>query len=186
MNESSDNLLRRRSRESWFSRFQILGLVVLTLLAIILKVYLPRIIPSTSWLELPLLLTVYFGLVYPNQIAALLFGAFVGLCEDSLAPANLHPIGMFGITKTLVGYFAASVSMRFNVENAFIRLVLCFFFYLFHALMYWLMRRALLDQMVPFDPQEILIYGALNSAVALPLFLLLDKMKVSGSRSAIL
>jgi len=85
-----------------------------------------------------------------------------------------------------VGYFAASVSMRFNVENAFIRLVLCFFFYLFHALMYWLMRRALLDQNVPFDPQEILIYGALNSAVALPLFLLLGKMKVSGSRTAIL
>jgi hypothetical protein len=39
---------------------------------------------------------------------------------------------------------------------------------------------------VPFDPQEILVYGALNAAVALPLFLLLDKMKVSGSRSAIL
>ena len=33
MTESSDNLLRRRARESWFSRFQIVGLVVLTLLA---------------------------------------------------------------------------------------------------------------------------------------------------------
>jgi rod shape-determining protein MreD len=186
MNESSDHLLRRPARESWFSRFQIFGLVVLTLLAIIVKVYLPRIIPSTAWLELPLLLTVYFGLVHPNQIAALLFGAFVGLAEDSLAPAIVHPIGMFGITKTLVGYFAASVSMRFNVENALIRLVLCFFFYVFHAFMYWLMRRALLGQLVPFDPQETLIYGVLNAAVALPLFLILDKMKMSGSRSVMI
>lgn len=182
MNESSDQLLRRPSRESWFSRFQIAGLTALTLFAIIVKFYLPRLIPSTAWLELPLLLTVYFGLTHPNQIASLLFGAFVGLAEDSLAPANL-PIGMFGITKTLVGYFAASVSMRFNVENSLIRLVLCFFFYIFHAFLYWVMRRALLGQMVPLDPQEMLIYGALNAAVALPLYLILDKMKLSGSRS---
>ena len=118
----------------------------------------------------------------PNQIASLLFGAFVGLAEDSLAPAKL-PIGMYGITKTLVGYFAASVSMRFNVENSLIRLVLCFFFYIFHAFLYWVMRRALLGQLVPLDPQETLIHGALNAAVALPLYLILDKMKFSGSRS---
>jgi rod shape-determining protein MreD len=72
--------------------------------------------------------------------------------------------------------------MRFNVENSLIRFVLCFFFYIFHAFMYWLMRRALLGQMVPLDPQETLIYGALNSVVALPLFLILDKMRVSGNR----
>ncbi len=182
MNETSDQLLRRPVRESWFSRFQIVGLIFITLLAIIVKVYLPRIIPSTGWLELPLLLTVYFGLTHPNQIAALLFGAFVGISEDSLAP-DYSPIGMFGITKTLVGYFAASVSMRFNVENSFIRLVLCFFFYIFHAFLYWLMRRALLGQLVPFDPREMLIHGALNAAVALPLYIVLDKLKFSGSRS---
>lgn len=185
MNESSDQLLRRPVRESWFSRFQIVGLITIALCAIIVKFYLPRLIPTTSWLELPLLLTVYFGLVHPSQIAALLFGAFVGLAEDSLAPDYL-PIGMFGITKTLIGYFAASVSMRFNVENSFIRLVLCFFFYVFHAFLYWVMRRALLGQLVPFDPQETLAYGALNAAVALPLFIILDKMKLSGSRSVII
>lgn len=184
MKETSDQILRRPVRESWFSRFQIVGLIAITLCAIIVKFYLPRLIPSTIWLELPLLLTVYFGLVHPNPIAALLFGAFVGLAEDSLAPDYL-PIGMFGITKTLVGYFAASVSMRFNVENSFIRLVLCFFFYIFHSFLYWLMRRALLGQLVPLDPQEALLYGALNAAVALPLYLFLDKMKMSGSRSAI-
>lgn len=184
MNESSDQLLRRPARESWFSRFQIAGLVAITLVAIIFKFYLPMLIPSTVWLELPLLLTVYFGLVHPHQIPALLFGTFVGLAEDSLAPDYL-PIGMFGITKTLVGYFSAAVSMRFNVENSFIRLVLCFFFYIFHAFLYWIMRRALLGQLVPLDPQEMLVYGALNAAVALPLYLILDKMKLSGSRSVI-
>jgi rod shape-determining protein MreD len=173
MNESSDHLLRsRRSSESLFSRFQVAGLVVLTLIAIISKFYLPRLIP------VPLLLTIYFGLMRPDPVPALLFGAFVGIAEDSLSPANL-PIGMYGITKTLVGYFAASVSQRFNVGSSLVRLVLCFFFYCFHAFFYWVMRRALLQQLVPFDTQLTLLHGAFNVAVALPLYLILDRMKLS-------
>ena len=179
MNESSDHLLRARRRtESWFSRFQVIGLVLLTLLAIISKFYLPRLIPSTIWLEVPLLLTVYFGLMRPDPVPSLLFGAFVGLSEDSLSPANL-PIGMYGIDKTLVGYFAASVAQRFSVGTSLIRLILCFFFYFFHEFFYWVMRRALLDQLVPFDPRQTLLHGVFNVVVALPLYLILDRMKLS-------
>jgi rod shape-determining protein MreD len=176
---STDHLLKRPVRQSLFSRFQVAALVLLTLVAVVTKFYLPRLVPHTEWLELPLLLTVYFGLMRQSQIQALLFGAFVGLAEDSLSPANL-PIGMYGITKTLVGYFAASVSLRFNVETSFLRMVLCFFFYFFHAFFYWIMRRALLGQIVPFDPQETFVHGALNALVAIPLFIILDRMKLSG------
>ena len=158
MNETSDQLLTTRPvAESWFGRFQVVALAALTIVAVIGKFYLPRLIPNTEWLELPLLLTVYFGLMRRSPIASLFFGAFVGLAEDSLSPANI-PIGMYGITKTLVGYFAASVSLRFNVETSFLRMVLCFFFYFFHAFFYWIMRRALLGQVVPFDPQETFVH----------------------------
>ncbi|MBV9304145.1 MAG: rod shape-determining protein MreD [Acidobacteriaceae bacterium] len=181
MNETSDQILTRRPiRENWFSRFQFPALLAITLVAIIIKFYLPRLIPHTEWLELPLLLTVYFGLMRRNQLASLLFGAFVGLAEDSLSPANI-PIGMYGIAKTLVGYFAAAVSQRFNVESTLIRVVLSFFFYFFHAFFYWIMRRALLGQIVPFDPQETFVHGALNAAVAIPLFLILDRMRLAGT-----
>ncbi len=180
MNETSDQLLATPVHDSWFSRFQVVALAAITLVGIIGKFYLPRLIPHTEWLELPLLLTIYFGLMRRSPIPALFFGAFVGLAEDSLSPANI-PIGMYGITKTLVGYFAASVGMRFNVENSFIRLVLCFFFFFFHEFFYWMMRRALLGQIVPFDPQQVFIHGTLNSFVALPLFLILDRMHLSGS-----
>jgi rod shape-determining protein MreD len=182
MNElTSDAVLSagRPARESWLSRFQVLALLAITVIAIIGKFYLPRLLPHTEWLELPLLLTVYFGLVRRNQIAALFFGAFVGLAEDSLSPANI-PIGMYGITKTLVGYFAASVSLRFNVDTSVMRLVLCLFFYFFHAFFYWAMRRALLGQIVPFNPQDTLVHGILNAAIALPLFAILDRMKLSS------
>lgn len=191
MSEISNRvLIVPQARESWFSRFQVVALAALTLIAVILKFYLPRLVPNTEWLELPLLLTVYFGLMRRSRttdartasrspIAALLFGAFVGLAEDSLAPANI-PVGMYGITKTLVGYFAAEVSLRLNVERTALRPVLAFFFYLFHAFFYWIMRRALLGQMVPFDLQASFVYGALNMLVAIPLFILLDKMKLSN------
>jgi rod shape-determining protein MreD len=182
MNETSDTLIKRPVGENLFSRFEALALLAITLIAIIGKFYLPRLIPHTEWLELPLLLTVYFGLTRRSPIPSLFFGAFVGLAEDSLSPATI-PIGMYGITKTLVGYFAASVSVRFNVESSGIRLVLCFFFYFFHAFFYWVMRRALLGQIVPFDPQETFVHGALNAVMALPLFALLDRMKLSGTSS---
>jgi len=181
MSDTNQLVLRRPVKEGWFGRFQVIALAAITLIAIVGKVYLPRLLPHTEWLELPLLLTVYFGVMGHGPVASLLFGAFVGLAEDSLSPANLY-IGMYGITKTLVGYFAASVSMRFNVESSVIRLVLCFFFYCFHAFFYWIMRRALLGQLVPFDPQEMLVHGGLNALVAIPLFAVLDKMKLAGSR----
>jgi hypothetical protein len=43
------------------------------------------------------------------------------------------------------------------------------------------MRRALLGQIVPFDPHETFVHGALNAAVSLPLFAILDKMKLAGA-----
>jgi rod shape-determining protein MreD len=180
MNETSDQILTRPLKENWFNRFQVVALAVITLVAVIGKFYLPRLIPNTEWLELPLLLTVYFGLMRRSQLSSLFFGAFVGMAEDSLSPANL-PVGMYGITKTLVGYFAASVGVRFNVESPLIRFVLCFFFYAFHAFFYWIMRRALLGQLVPFDTREMLVHGALNAAVGIPLFVVLDRMKLAGS-----
>ena len=179
MNETTDQILTPAIRDSWFNRFQAVALAGIALVAIILKFYLPRLVPHTEWLELPLLLTIYFGLMRHGPIASLFFGAFVGLAEDSLSPANI-PIGMYGITKTLVGYFAASVNQRFNVENSVIRFVLCFFFFFFHAFFYWLMRRALLGQMIPFDPREEFMNGALNSVLAVPLFLILDRLRLSG------
>jgi rod shape-determining protein MreD len=178
MTEYGDQLLKKPARENWFSRFQVLALLSLTLIAIIAQVYIPRLIPNTEFLEIPLLLTIYFGLMRHDQLSALFFGAFVGLAQDSLSHL---PLGVYGIAKTLVGYFAASVSMRFDVENIFVRFTLTFFFFFFHQFFYWMMRRALLGQVVPLDPQKILLQAILNSIVAVPLYLILDRMKLSGS-----
>jgi len=102
----------------------------------------------------------------------------IGLAQDALSPPN--PLGMFGIVKTLVGYFAASASLRFDVENPMIRLVLGFFFFFFHQFFYWVLAHALLSETVDFDLQRTLVVAVLNAMVAVPLYHILDKLRVAA------
>lgn len=146
------------------------------LAAILFHVYVPRFIPYLSYLELPLLVTVYFALMRRSPVTGVLFGAGVGLAQDSLSN---HPLGMFGIVKTLVGYFAASVSQRVEVGNSVVRLVLAFVLLFFHQFFYWILARTLLGETIDFAVAQTLVLGVLNAAVALPLYRVLDKLKVT-------
>jgi rod shape-determining protein MreD len=88
-----------------------------------------------------------------------------------------NPLGQYGIVKTLVGYFAASVGLRFDVDHPFIRLLLGFFFFFFHEFFSWVLARALLGQQVDFNLQRTLVLGLLNAVVALFLFHFLDRLR---------
>jgi rod shape-determining protein MreD len=178
MNEFSERLLTDAPRKSKTkaARLGAFSLIIVPLVAILFQVYVPRFVQQLSYLELPLLVTVHFALSGRRPIPSLFYGAAIGLVQDSLSK---QPIGLFGFVKTLVGYFAASVSMRFDVENPVITFILSLFFYVFHQFFYWVLVRALLGQSAGFDPQQTLIFGVLNAAVGVPLFRLLDKLKVS-------
>jgi rod shape-determining protein MreD len=148
--------------------------VVAPLAAILFQVYVPLFFQFLGFLEMPLLVVVYFAIMRRNQISGLMIGALVGLAQDSLTK---NPLGMFGIVNTLVGYFAASVGVRLDVEHGLIRLLLGFFFYLFHQFFYWVMSRALLGQQLIFNWQREVVLAALNAVVGVALFHLLDKLK---------
>lgn len=154
--------------------FRPLVLILVPLVSILFEVYVPRFLPYVGYLELPLLVTVYYALMKRSPVPGLFFGAIIGLAQDSLSN---QPLGMFGIVKTLVGYFAASVSMRFDVDNPMLQFVLGFFFFFFHQFFFWMLSRALLGLTIDFDLQQTLIFGLLNAFVALPLFALLDKLR---------
>jgi rod shape-determining protein MreD len=176
MTEYTERLLTNPARKDAADRFRIVWLIVIPLIAILSQVYAPRFIGFLSYLELPLLITVHFALSRRGPISAVFYGMAIGLVQDSLSH---QPIGMFGIVKTLVGYFAASVSMRFDVENPVVTFILSFFFYSFHQFFYWVLARALLGEAMLFDVQQTLVFGLLNAAVALPLFRVLDRLKVA-------
>ncbi|HUB31456.1 MAG TPA: rod shape-determining protein MreD, partial [Bryobacteraceae bacterium] len=167
MTEYSDRFLVGSQREQ-VSRFRARVLLFVPLAAILFQVYVPRFFDFLGYLELPLLVTIYFALMRRSQIGGLFIGAFIGLAQDSLSIKQ--PLGMYGIVKTLVGYFAASVGMRIDVEHSFIRLLLIYFFYFFHQVMYWVMLRGLLGKQIGFDVKRTLIMGVLNAVVGVTLF----------------
>src|SRR5580698_9422959 len=164
----------RKDRKSIFNVAAIIGI---SLLSILFRVYISRFVPYLQYLELPLLVTVYLSLMWRSPIAGLLFGAAIGLAQDSLSH---HELGMYGIVKTLVGYFAASVSLRVDVGNPLLRLVLGFFFFFFHQLLYWVLSRALLGQALQLELGQVLVLGILNAIVAVFLYQFLDRLKITG------
>src|SRR5437764_9021139 len=148
MNYSGDRILLGSQRESRISKFRPCVLLVIPLIAILFQVYVPLFFQFLAYLDMPLLVTVYFALMRRSPVQGTFIGALIGLAQDSLSK---NPLGMYGIVKTLVGYFAASVGVRLDVEHVLIRLLLGFFFYLFHQFLYWVMARALLGQQTIFD-----------------------------------
>lgn len=174
MTYSDDRLLLSSQRESTIYRFRIWAFFLVPVAAILFQVYIPLFFPFLSFLELPLLVTVYFALMRRSPITGLFIGMLVGLAQDSLSK---NPLGMFGIVKTLVGYFAASVGLRFDVEHPFVRFILAFFFFVFHQFFYWVLNRALLGGQMIFETQRTLVVGALNAVVAISLFHFLDKLR---------
>jgi rod shape-determining protein MreD len=174
MNYSGDRILLGSQRESRISKFRPWVLFVVPLMAILFQVYVPRLFEFLAYLDMPLLVTVYFSLMRRSAVGGIFIGAFIGLAQDSLSK---NPLGTYGIVKTLVGYFAASVGLRFDVDHSFIRLLLGFFFFFFHQFFSWVLARALLGQQVDFDFERTMVLGVLNAVVGLFLFHFLDRLR---------
>lgn len=145
--------------------------------AVLFQVYVPRFFEYLSFLEVPVMVTIYFSLLWRSEIAAIGYGAAVGLLQDSLSH---HPLGMFGIVKTLVGYMTAFLSLRFDIDNTAVRFGLTLLLYFFHQTLYWILTRALLGENTDFAFGRVLLTGLLNALVAVPFFGLLDRLKLDA------
>jgi len=157
-------------------RFNPVVTIAVALFAILLQGYLPTWFPSTAALDLPLLVTIFFALSRRSQVGGLFIGAAIGLAQDSLGHG---PIGMFGITKTIVGYFASSLSARVDTEHPSIRVLVVFAFYYIHLGMYLVLQRVLLDKpiVLPYTPYRSLAVALVNAIIAVFLFQFLDRFK---------
>jgi rod shape-determining protein MreD len=173
LTEFSDHLLGARSSRPRKYRIRPLALILAPVLALIFQLYIPVFVQQFAFLELPLLVTIYFALMRRDPVAGLLIGCAIGLVQDALSH---NPLGMFGIVKTLVGFYAAFLSQRLDVDSPLLRFGLSFFLFFFHQFFYWILVRTLLAQNLPLELGAVLLFGLLNAAVAVPLFALLDKL----------
>src|SRR6266496_4704984 len=87
--------------------------VAVPLLAIFLQAFIPLRLPFFSIFDLPLLVVIFFAMARRSQVAGLVTGAVIGILQDSLTH---HPLGVYGIAKTVVGYGASSLGVKLDVE----------------------------------------------------------------------
>src|SRR5258708_15930543 len=87
-------------------KFRSGAIVGATFLALILQAFVPVYFPKFAVLDLPLLVTTYFGLSRRNPSTGSLLGIVPGLLQDSLSAL---PLGLYGIAKPLARNFPSSI-----------------------------------------------------------------------------
>jgi len=158
-------------------KFPVLAVLGTAFLALVLQAFLPKYLPRASeWLELPLLVTLYFGLSRRNPATGLLLGTSIGLLQDAVSGGF---IGLFGIAKTFVGYGASSLGARIDVEHPIARLVLTFLFFHLHQIVLALCHRLLMGEPEAFFSLALLMAAIINASISLVLFPLLDRLRKS-------
>jgi rod shape-determining protein MreD len=159
-------------------KFRSGAIVVATFLALTLQAFVPVYIPKFAVLDLPLLVTIYFGLSRRNPSTGLLLGMVIGLLQDSLSGPTV-PLGLYGIAKTIIGYLASSIGARLDTEHPAARFALTMVFFVVHQGFITLTRRLLLAEPEPWFTLRLAIAAAVNAVVAVLLFTLLDRLRRS-------
>lgn len=155
-------------------RYPLLVYVLVPVAALVLQAWLPRGLGGYALFDLPLVVTVYFALGTRSPIQGTLMGAAMGLFEDALTH---HAIGINGIAKTVVGFLAASVGIRIDVQNHTIRLLLTFVLSLLSGILYVFIYRVLLGLKLDWSWFRELLKAVANSLIALVLFPVLDRLQ---------
>ena len=152
------------------------AILVATVAALVLQASVPVYLPKLNTVELPLLVTIYFGLSRRNPSTGLLLGTAIGLAQDALSGPTV-PLGFYGIAKTIVGYLASSIGARLDTEHPAARFALIFVFVVLQQAILVLIRRLLLAQPEAWFNLQLAIAAGVNALVGTVLFLALDRLR---------
>jgi rod shape-determining protein MreD len=144
------------------------------ILALMLEAFLPLHLTWAALLDLPLLITIYFALSRRNPAAGLMLGMAIGIAQDSLSHT---PLGLYGISKTIVGFVASSIGARLDVEHPLARCFLTFLFFHLHNFVFVFISRLLLARPEPYLETRTIIASAVSAVLTLFLFPLLDRLR---------
>ena len=145
--------------------------LVAPVVALILQAWLPRVLGRYAYLDLPVLITVYFALNRRSPIHGSLLGALLGMAQDGLTQGA---IGIHGIANTIVGFLAASVGIRIVVENNIIRMLLNFVFTLTAGAVVLFVTRVLLGLHMQVNWLDEVLRATGNAVLGIFVFPILD------------
>ena len=176
MNDAFD--IRNMESHIEVHKFRGGAIVGATLLALMFQAFAPVYFAKAAMIDLPLLITIYFGLSRRNPSTGLLLGMIIGLLQDSLSGPTV-PLGLYGIAKTVIGYLASSIGARLDTEHPAARFALTIIFFGLHQGIVLLTRRILLAQSSVWFTMHLAAAAVVNAIVAVFLFALLDHLRKS-------
>jgi rod shape-determining protein MreD len=141
--------------------------------AIFLQVFLR--IRFLTVLDLPLLVTIFFAVARRRPIPGMITGALIGTLQDAWTG---HPIGLFGIAKTIVGYLGSSLGVKVDVDNPGSRFLMTFAFVLIHRFIYMAISLQLVGGSESWAWGHTLLAALVNGLAAVVLFAMMDKLKL--------
>jgi len=143
--------------------------------AVVLQATMSKVLPSLALVDLPLIVTIFFAVARRSPVAGTLTGAAIGLFQDAFTN---QPLGVNGMAKALVGYLAANIGVRLDVENTKTRALLACSFSLIQSFFLYLIRSRLLGvQGLHVLWLHELLRAVANMVVAIPVFFVLDMAK---------
>jgi len=157
-------------------KFRTGAIILAAAFALVLQAFLPIYFPKAGILDLPLLITIYFGLSRRNPSTGLLLGMTIGILQDSLSGPTV-PLGLYGIAKTVIGYLASSIGARLDTEHPAARFALTTAFFVVHQGIVALTQRLLLSQSERWFTWHLGAAALVNAVVAVFLFMLLDRLR---------
>ena len=108
------------------STFALIGKFAVALIAVVvIQGILSFKFKIFGYFDLPLIFSVYYGFTIGNPVASIVIGSSLGLMQDSLSGAVL---GANGLSKTLIGFFAATAGSKFAVDQPVARVFALFLF----------------------------------------------------------
>jgi len=149
--------------------------VIAAFLALVLQAFLHKYGRWSELIDLPLLVTIYFGVSRRNPVTGLLLGGAIGILQDALSHDN--PIGLYGIAKTIVGYLASTIGARIDTQNPGSRFLPVVGFFHFHQAVFAVAERVLLDHPEPFFTLRLLLNSVVTAAFGVVLFAFLDRLR---------
>jgi len=151
--------------------FPLVVYIVIPLLALGLQSLLSLHLSQFDLVDLPLLVTIYYAITQREPVSATLAGTIIGIAQDGLTH---HALGIFGISKAVVGYMAASLGVRVDTENHGARLLVVFGFTLVQTVILWLLQKHMLGQPFAWHGVHEVVRAVVNALVGVVLFALLD------------
>ena len=145
--------------------------------AILLQVYVPHVFVHFAYVDVTLLMVIYFAIMLRSPIRGTLAGMVIGLAQDALSG---QAIGVNGMAKATVAYAAASIGARIDVENSLTRLLLTAVFTLGNEVLVYVIQRHLMGLQLQWMWMHELARVTTNAVLGVALFWMMDRLRRRG------